>query len=597
MTPQKLMSVAKWVLGIWLGLSLLAALGLEGARRFKGDGLPGELAGLVQHPAFVGREAEALAAFHDVFRSVVTTSTYDAFNGWHYGAFQSPTWTTDAWGYRQVPGKPAKSTRRVYLFGGSTLAGWGVPPADSILAKVQALLPDVEVVSGAHGAYTSRQGLTGLMRVASARGDLTGDVVVFYDGYNDFWVGCTVGDPSQVTLFESTLAGAFSEGRARRRSSALNVFVAPFWRPFAEVQAKLTGDGFGDIPEGSRCDAEPERRRRITEQFLRNWRMAKGVTEQFGGHFVGFFGPGLPLSKNRGDYIPAPVRVLIDRRDVAFARAQRETAAAVRALGQPWARELTGLYDAAPMAPVFLDATHVTALGADLAARAIADVVRPLLAAAPGGTPADTATSGAALAPATPTAATATTDGGPFLDCPASAINSRGVGKPCQRNADCAGQDALTCLAAAEDNGFPFCTTYCFGLTANECGPGARCIKRGSRPGVCAPQVCADRLEVQPPATIAIDKRCTVGQVNDFGIGKACTSHADCAGFRVARHCSVVFRPENPAWCSVLCSTDADCGPGAFCWARDAVEAGAHRTIRSCVPIACKLPPGVGQPR
>ncbi|MSP90636.1 MAG: hypothetical protein EXR79_02340 [Myxococcales bacterium] len=597
MTSQKPLRVVAWLVGGWLGLALVTALGLEVARHLKKPGLPMELAGLVKHPVFAGREAEAKGTFDDVFRSVVTTSTYDAFNGWHYGAFESKTWTTDANGYRQVPGRPPQALRRIYLFGGSTLAGWGVPPADSILAKVQALLPDAEVVSGAHGAYTSRQGLTGLLRTVSERGDLGGDVVVFYDGYNDFWVGCAVGDPSLVTLFEATLGDAFRDSRARRTASPLGVFAAPFWRPFAEAYAQATGQAFRDIPQGSRCDAEPARRQRIAAQFVRNWRMAKGVTEQFGGHFVGFFGPALPLSKNRGDSIPAPVRAIIDQRDVAFAQAQRETVAAVRALDQPWARELTTLYDADSKADVFLDATHVTAAGAELAARAIVDAVRPLLGAVPGATaPQDTRPQVAITAPALGASASPTADDGPFLDCPAAAVNALGVGKPCTTQTDCAGQRAVTCLAATEDNGFPFCTTFCFGLVADECGPAARCIQRGDRPGVCAPQVCAARLEVQPAASVAIDKKCTAGQANDFGVGKPCSSHADCAGFRVARSCAVIFKPTNPAWCSVLCSSDAECGPGAFCWAEATVEQGVRLTVRSCAPIACKLPAGVSQP-
>jgi lysophospholipase L1-like esterase len=553
----------------WLCLSLLAAISVDVAKRLRSDDLPVELAGLVHHPAFAGREQEARAIFEDVYRAVRTTSTYDAFSGWHYGAFQSPTWTTDAHGYRQFPGKPTNAKRRVYLFGGSTLAGWGVQPEDSILAKVQALLPDVEVVSRAHGAYTSRQGLSGLLRLASERGDFSGDVIVFYDGYNDFWVGCSVGDPAAVTLFEEPLGRAFSIGRALKHRSPLQDFADPFWRPLQQLWALATGQGPAEIPIGSKCDAEPGRRNQITRQFTATWRMAKAVTEQFGGHFVGFFSPALHLSQNRGSYIPAPVRAFIDKRDAAFAGAQRETVAAVRAIGQSWARDLTTLFDADPQAPVFLDATHVTGKGADLAARAIADAVRPLLGS--------------------PAAAASADSDGPFLDCPASAVNDLGVGRPCQRNSECIGQQAITCLADAEPGGFPFCTTYCFGLNRDECGPSARCIKRGDKPGVCAPDACAKRLEVQPAPMVAIDKLCKVGQVNSFGVGKPCTAHADCASFTVARSCPVIFKPENPTFCSVLCSSDAECGPGAFCWAEATVEAGARVVVRSCVPEACKL--------
>ncbi len=176
------------------------------------------------------------------------------------------------------------------------------------------------------------------------------------------------------------------------------------------------------------------------------------------------------------------------------------------------------------------------------------------------------------------------------LDCAAAAVNARGVGKPCQANTDCAGQAAITCLGATEADGAAFCTTYCTGVDDDECGEGARCVRRGDRPSVCSPLACAAGLEVLPPPPVAIDRRCTVGQVNAFGVGKTCESHDDCAEFAVARSCPIVFKPDNPNWCSMLCSTDAECGPAAFCLAEETVERGTSFTVRSCAPVACKLP-------
>lgn len=375
-------SVRSWLgIGVaaWVIVLLLSATIVEVGRRSRRGKLPVELAGLVDHPAFKGHEKEALTAFEDVFRSVRTTAQYDAFAGWHYGEFDSPTWKTDKHGYRIVPGGPAKPRGRIYMFGGSTLAGWGVGQDQSIPAQIQQQLPAYKVVSGAHGAYTTRQGVSGLARLVADRGTLDGDIVVFYDGYNDFWVGCSVGDPSRVTLFEGLLSRLYIEGRERRRESPFAPLGRALYMPVVAAYKTITGQHRPQIPRGSVCDKDPERRARIAEQFVRNWRIAKGITEQFGGHFIGFFHPALPLSKNQGKYIPAKVRAFIDRRDRAFASAQSETVAAIRGVNKPWARELSTLFDADPQAVVFLDGTHVTPLGAEIAAKAVVQALRPLL--------------------------------------------------------------------------------------------------------------------------------------------------------------------------------------------------------------------------
>lgn len=72
---------------------------------------------------------------------------------------------------------------------------------------------------------------------------------------------------------------------------------------------------------------------------------------------------------------------------------------------------------------------------------------------------------------------------------------------------------------------------------------------------------------------------CEPGQVNDLGVGRACSSHADCAGFKMSM-CHGLKGPDRPRVCTVHCETDADCGPDAMC--------GLSRGwLRSCYPTRC----------
>ncbi len=72
---------------------------------------------------------------------------------------------------------------------------------------------------------------------------------------------------------------------------------------------------------------------------------------------------------------------------------------------------------------------------------------------------------------------------------------------------------------------------------------------------------------------------CEPGQVNDLGVGRGCSTHADCAGFKMSM-CHGLKGPDRPRVCTVHCETDADCGPEAMC--------GLSRGwLRSCYPKRC----------
>ena len=171
--------------------------------------------------------------------------------------------------------------------------------------------------------------------------------------------------------------------------------------------------------------------------------------------------------------------------------------------------------------------------------------------------------------------------------CPGGAVNDQGLGKACAKASDCLGGSAITCLKEQEGDGFDFCTKFCFGLKPDECGPNGKCIPRGAKASVCAPAACADKLAVAPAEDVTITFPCTVGSINDYGVGKVCEKNAECAGL-VAKICPYEIRPQNPQWCSMLCAADSECGPNAFCWRRMVEENGRKFNLGSCAPIACQ---------
>lgn len=170
--------------------------------------------------------------------------------------------------------------------------------------------------------------------------------------------------------------------------------------------------------------------------------------------------------------------------------------------------------------------------------------------------------------------------------CPGTG-NPVGVGKPCAKAEDCKGQLAVDCPRSRDPQGFDFCTRACTGTDPGECGDGAVCVPRGTGPSVCVPASCAPALAQPLPTDVSVDTNCKAG-ATDLGVGKPCAAHADCNDTKAAKFCPRVVGAVEPAFCSMLCKEDPECGPGAFCWRRKATEHGQERIVSSCAPMACR---------
>lgn len=82
----------------------------------------------------------------------------------------------------------AKNSKKVFMFGGSTLWGTGAPDDKTIPSYVQSMLGnDYDVYNYGETAYVSAQELNALLFLL-AQGQVP-DVVIFYDGANDGYAG------------------------------------------------------------------------------------------------------------------------------------------------------------------------------------------------------------------------------------------------------------------------------------------------------------------------------------------------------------------------------------------------------------------------
>lgn len=139
---------------------------------------------------------------------------YEPYVIWRHVPFAGKMVNFDQEGIRQTLGAECSpDAHKVFMFGGSTLLGWGSPDWGTIPAYVQSALKDrikrpVCVINFGEDGYVSTQNLVGL--VLQLQSGNIPDVVIFYDGINEVIAASESGQPSvHVTL--TKIAARFEE--------------------------------------------------------------------------------------------------------------------------------------------------------------------------------------------------------------------------------------------------------------------------------------------------------------------------------------------------------------------------------------------------
>jgi hypothetical protein len=118
---------------------------------------------------------------------------YEPFTGFRPVPRRDRFTTIDPNGFRPVPGQapwpPAADTFNLFLFGGSTMMGAGVPDGDTIAAHLQKAMATcdrpVAVYNFGRGFYFSTQERVLFEQLLLA--GITPDATFFFDGLNDFY--------------------------------------------------------------------------------------------------------------------------------------------------------------------------------------------------------------------------------------------------------------------------------------------------------------------------------------------------------------------------------------------------------------------------
>jgi hypothetical protein len=202
------------------------------------------------------------------------TEYYD-FIGWRRKPFQGQTVTIDRDGYRRHATATAAEAE-VWMFGGSTMWGTGVPDDATIPAFL-------EQVSGkrtfnfGESAYVAHQNLNLLMKQYVLGG--RPQTVLFYDGVNEVAHKCRR---------ELDFYATGEQGKIRERMLDDGSHFLALFKPLLK---HLPIDREKNRSQWYDCNTNPAKAQHIVDNLVQDWMVAKALVESHGGKFIAVLQP------------------------------------------------------------------------------------------------------------------------------------------------------------------------------------------------------------------------------------------------------------------------------------------------------------------
>lgn len=375
-------------LWINIGVALLVLIALEGALqvvfliRHRGptessfiseDRLAAANPG---QPWVRGYPGEARGALREQWRSYVY---------WRLHPYKGAHINVDALGVRQTWNAspvPSPEQPRIFMFGGSTMWGWGARDEftiPSLVAKrlAETTRPSAWIVNYGETGYVSTQEVITLM-LELRRGNIP-SVVVFYDGVNDAWAAFQSGVAGQPQNEVNRVREFNSRTRFNWREGLLGRLAL-----FRFARGLMGGtDTSSAMP---RRFLEPEAARAVVDAYMGNVRIVNALARQYGFRAVFFWQPTI-FSKKTLSADEERWRLTAPRRPGRTAPAFAEEYQAFNQTFQERVRaskldnvvNLSGLFED-DSRTIFIDRFHVSEAGNAKVADAIAQSLRQIVA-------------------------------------------------------------------------------------------------------------------------------------------------------------------------------------------------------------------------
>jgi hypothetical protein len=226
---------------------------------------------------------------------------YHAYVVWRHKPFVGNLVNISPEGIRKTPGANCTDDAyTVYMFGGSSMWGWGSPDWGTIAAYLQSGLDRVMerpvcVVNFGEDAYVSTQSLVAL-KLQLQQGNIPDDLI-FYDGVNDVYAAYESGQPGSHPMFEH-IASRFEE-----REGGLTLWLKGtnmFW--LAKELVRTYGDS--RLLEGERPLADEKNEedlkglaQSVADRYLGNYDIVSRLAGEYGFRYYFFWQPHLAVGE------------------------------------------------------------------------------------------------------------------------------------------------------------------------------------------------------------------------------------------------------------------------------------------------------------
>lgn len=240
------------------------------------------------------RSQEWSQRYWDEHFQIVDNWSYAPYVLWQTRPYAGELIRVSAAGIRATPNSACQpASYRIWLFGGSTMWGYGVYDGATIPAYVQAALSDLNVcvINYAEVGFNSTQAVIRLLRLIQ-QGERP-DLVVLYDGSNDVTSAQRTGQAGAHFYLENiqpVVRGEIVQQPGTQASAGLRDLLG------ATALYRLI------VPEPTRPEPawalppyDPAFVTAIAETYLTNVGTARGLGAAYGFHVQAFLQPVLPL--------------------------------------------------------------------------------------------------------------------------------------------------------------------------------------------------------------------------------------------------------------------------------------------------------------
>jgi lysophospholipase L1-like esterase len=226
---------------------------------------------------------------------------YRPFVLWRHRQFNGETVNINKEGIRQTPGADCNTEAfKVFIFGGSTMWGWGSPDWETIAAYLQKGLEakiemPVCVLNFGEDAFVSTQSLIELIRQLQF-GNVP-DLVIFYDGVNDVFATYKSGQPGDhlnLSKIESKLEEQEHPFVQWIRSTRLYSLL------YRIVQNSKNGglEASQTFVTNQKSESGQNNKDKfITEIYLDNIKIVGGLAKEYGFKYYFFWQPHIAIGE------------------------------------------------------------------------------------------------------------------------------------------------------------------------------------------------------------------------------------------------------------------------------------------------------------